>query len=103
MHPSAHPLQFHPVAPWLVAALLAGCGSLPSTTSTGSAGSSANPESSVTEVTGAPGVGGFLWQEYNSLVYEHIILSILTIGLVGFMLDRLMFTIQELVSFGDKR
>lgn len=54
MHPSAHPLQFHPVAPWLVAALLAGCGSLPSTTSTGSAGSSANPESSVTEVTGAP-------------------------------------------------
>jgi nitrate/nitrite transport system permease protein len=32
-------------------------------------------------LTGAPGVGGFLWQEYNSLVYEHIILSILTIGI----------------------
>jgi nitrate/nitrite transport system permease protein len=41
-------------------------------------------------LTGAPGVGGFLWQEYNSLIYEHIILCILTIGLVGFMLDRLM-------------
>ena len=26
-------------------------------------------------LTGAPGVGGFLWQEYNSLVYSHIILS----------------------------
>lgn len=41
-------------------------------------------------LTGRPGVGGFLWQEYNALVYEHIILSIITIGLVGFGLDRLM-------------
>jgi nitrate/nitrite transport system permease protein len=41
-------------------------------------------------LTGAPGVGGFLWQEYNSLIYEHIILCILTIGFVGFGLDRLM-------------
>ena len=41
-------------------------------------------------LTGAPGIGGFLWQEYNSLIYEHIILCILTIGVVGFLLDRLM-------------
>ncbi len=41
-------------------------------------------------LTGAPGVGGFLWQEYNALIYEHILLCILTIGLVGFGLDRLM-------------
>lgn len=41
-------------------------------------------------LTGAPGVGGFLWQEYNSLVYSHIILAIVTIGVVGFLLDRLM-------------
>jgi nitrate/nitrite transport system permease protein len=41
-------------------------------------------------LTGAPGVGGFLWQEYNSLIYEHLILCIVTIGLVGFALDRLM-------------
>ena len=41
-------------------------------------------------LTGVPGVGGFLWQEYNSLIYEHIILCILTIGFVGFALDRLM-------------
>jgi nitrate/nitrite transport system permease protein len=41
-------------------------------------------------LTGRPGVGGFLWQEYNALIYEHIILCIVTIGLVGFMLDRLM-------------
>ena len=41
-------------------------------------------------LTGTPGVGGFLWQEYNSLVYAHILLAILTIGIVGFLLDRLM-------------
>ena len=41
-------------------------------------------------LTGTPGVGGFLWQEYNSLIYSHILLSIVTIGLVGFALDRLM-------------
>src|SRR5262252_2760052 len=41
-------------------------------------------------LTGTPGVGGFLWQEYNSLVYSHIILSVLTIGAIGFLLDRLM-------------
>ena len=41
-------------------------------------------------LTGAPGIGGFLWQEYNSLVYAHILLAILTIGVIGFVLDRLM-------------
>ena len=45
-------------------------------------------------LTGSPGVGGFLWQEYNSLVYEHIILCILTIGLVGFGLDRIMSAVE---------
>jgi len=41
-------------------------------------------------LTGTPGVGGFLWQEYNSLIYSHILLAILTIGVVGFVLDRIM-------------
>ncbi len=46
-------------------------------------------------LTGRPGVGGFLWQEYNSLIYEHIILCIITIGLVGFVLDRLMSLVES--------
>ena len=46
-------------------------------------------------LTGAPGVGGFLWQEYNSLIYEHLILCIITIGVVGFLLDRLMSMIES--------
>ena len=46
-------------------------------------------------LTGRPGVGGFLWQEYNALIYEHIILCILTIGVVGFVLDRLMSVVER--------
>ena len=45
-------------------------------------------------LTGTPGVGGFLWQEYNSLVYSHIILSVITIGAVGLALDRLMELVE---------
>lgn len=41
-------------------------------------------------LTGTPGIGGFLWQEYNSLIYAHILLAIVTIGVIGFALDRLM-------------
>jgi nitrate/nitrite transport system permease protein len=41
-------------------------------------------------LTGTPGVGGFLWQEYNSAIAAHILLCILTIGLVGLLLDRMM-------------
>jgi nitrate/nitrite transport system permease protein len=46
-------------------------------------------------LTGSPGLGGFLWQEYNSLVYSHILLSVLTIGLIGFGLDRLMSVVER--------
>jgi len=46
-------------------------------------------------LTGAPGVGGFLWQEYNALIYEHIILCIVVIGLVGYGLDSLMGMVQK--------
>jgi nitrate/nitrite transport system permease protein len=46
-------------------------------------------------LTGKPGVGGFLWQQYNALSYAHIILCILTIGIVGFVLDRLMSLVES--------
>jgi nitrate/nitrite transport system permease protein len=50
-------------------------------------------------LTGAPGIGGFLSQEYNSLVYSHILLSIITIGLIGFLLDRLMGVVERRFRF----
>jgi nitrate/nitrite transport system permease protein len=43
---------------------------------------------------GKPGVGGFLWQQYNANSYAHIILSILTIGVIGYVLDRLMSVVE---------
>lgn len=46
-------------------------------------------------LTGAPGVGGFLWQEYNANHYAQIILSILSIGLIGLFLDRLMSLVES--------
>jgi nitrate/nitrite transport system permease protein len=45
-------------------------------------------------LTGTPGIGGFLWQEYNSLVYAHILLAIVTIGVIGFALDRAMGAVE---------
>ncbi|HMH50261.1 MAG TPA: hypothetical protein VK548_08520, partial [Candidatus Acidoferrum sp.] len=51
-------------------------------------------------LTGTPGVGGFLWQEYNSLVYSHIILSVVTIGAIGLLLDRLMGVVEARVKVG---
>ena len=46
-------------------------------------------------LTGMPGVGGFLWQQYNANSYAHIILCILTIGVVGYVLDRLMSVVKS--------
>jgi nitrate/nitrite transport system permease protein len=45
-------------------------------------------------LTGAPGLGGFLWQEYNALNYRHIVMCVVAIGLIGFLLDRLMSLVE---------
>lgn len=46
-------------------------------------------------LTGRIGIGNFLWNEYNNGLYTSIILSILTIGIVGFMLDRGMSLLEK--------
>lgn len=43
---------------------------------------------------GKPGIGGFLWQQYNANSFAHIILSIIMIGVVGFVLDRAMSWVE---------
>ncbi|WP_199688192.1 ABC transporter permease [Noviherbaspirillum sedimenti] len=52
-----------------------------------------------------PGLGKFVWDEFqngssNSL--GRIMVAVFTIGFVGFLLDRVMHTLQQLVSFGDR-
>lgn len=46
-------------------------------------------------LTGRPGIGGFLFQQYNAGLYSHIILSILVIGLVGLIIDRGMSAVEN--------
>ena len=46
-------------------------------------------------LTGAPGLGGFLWQEYNALNYKHIVMCVVAIGLIGFVLDRIMSWVES--------
>jgi len=53
-----------------------------------------------------PGLGKFIWDEFqngSSDSLARILVAVFTIGIIGFLLDRVMFTIQSLVSFGDKR
>ena len=52
-----------------------------------------------------PGLGKFVWDEFqngssNSL--GRIMVAVLTIGFIGFMLDKLMLTVQRKVSW-DKQ
>jgi nitrate/nitrite transport system permease protein len=53
-----------------------------------------------------PGLGKFIWDEFQNGSSEslaRILVAVFTIGIVGFLLDRVMLTVQSLVSFGDKR
>jgi len=53
-----------------------------------------------------PGLGKFIWDEFQNGSSEslaRILVAVFTIGIIGFLLDRVMFTVQSLVNFGDKR
>lgn len=53
-----------------------------------------------------PGLGKFVWDEFqngSSQSLSKIMVAVLTIGIIGFLLDRLMLTLQSLVTFSDKR
>jgi len=50
-----------------------------------------------------PGLGKFVWDEFQNGSSEslaRIVVAVLTIGIVGFFLDRTMVTLQRLASFG---
>jgi nitrate/nitrite transport system permease protein len=53
-----------------------------------------------------PGLGKFVWDEFqngSSQSLAKIMVAVLTIGLVGFMLDRLMFAVQQAFTFSSNR
>lgn len=53
-----------------------------------------------------PGLGKFVWDEFqngSSVSLARIMVAVLTIGIIGFGLDRIMYTLQSAFTFTDKR
>ncbi|MEO9780114.1 MAG: ABC transporter permease [Sedimentitalea sp.] len=53
-----------------------------------------------------PGLGKFVWDEFqngSSQSLARIMVAVLTIGIIGFLLDRLMFAIQSMFTFSNNR
>lgn len=51
-----------------------------------------------------PGLGKFVWDEFqngSSESLSRIMVAVFTIGIIGFLLDRIMATLQALASFGE--
>jgi nitrate/nitrite transport system permease protein len=51
-----------------------------------------------------PGLGKFVWDEFQnggSASLGRIMVAVLTIGCIGFLLDRIMLTLQKVFSFGE--
>jgi len=51
-----------------------------------------------------PGLGKFVWDEFqngSSQSLGKIMVAVFTIGIIGFMLDRIMLTLQKYFSYGD--
>tara|TARA_R110002110_G_scaffold203859_2_gene415059 strand:- start:11107 stop:12189 length:1083 start_codon:yes stop_codon:yes gene_type:complete len=53
-----------------------------------------------------PGLGKFVWDEFqngSSQSLAKIIVAVLTIGIIGFLLDRVMYALQSLFTFSNNR
>lgn len=53
-----------------------------------------------------PGLGKFVWDEFQNGSTDslsRLMVAVFTIGIIGFMLDRVMFTIQSMVNFSGRR
>ena len=53
-----------------------------------------------------PGLGKFVWDEFqngSSQSLGRIMVAVFTIGVIGFLLDRIMLALQKCFSFGESR
>ncbi len=53
-------------------------------------------------LTGGIGIGFWIWDEYNNLNYDNIIIGIIIVGLIGFILDVLMGRIADYFDYTKK-
>lgn len=52
-------------------------------------------------LVGGTGIGYFVWNEWNNLSITNVIVAILTIGLVGMVLDQILAAFQRAVTFPE--
>jgi nitrate/nitrite transport system permease protein len=51
-------------------------------------------------LTGGVGIGFWVWDEWNNLKVEHIIIAIFTIGIVGLLLEQALVLVARRFSYG---
>ncbi|PWK38628.1 nitrate ABC transporter permease [Cupriavidus plantarum] len=51
-------------------------------------------------LTGGTGIGFWLWDEWNNLKVEHIVIAIFIIGVVGLILEHLLLALARRFSYG---
>jgi nitrate/nitrite transport system permease protein len=52
-------------------------------------------------LTGGVGIGFWVWDEWNNLNVQHILIAIFVIGVVGLLLEQLLITVARRFSFED--
>lgn len=52
-------------------------------------------------LVGGTGIGYFVWNEWNNLSITNVICAILFIGLVGMVLDQILYRLSRLVTYAD--
>ncbi len=52
-------------------------------------------------LTGGVGIGFWVWDEWNNLKVEHIIIAIFVIGIVGLLLEQLLLLVARRFSYGS--
>ncbi len=52
-------------------------------------------------LTGGVGIGFWVWDEWNNLNVQHIIIAIFVIGIVGLALEQFLITVAKRFSFDD--
>ncbi|SDC41798.1 nitrate/nitrite transport system permease protein [Cupriavidus sp. YR651] len=52
-------------------------------------------------LTGGTGIGFWLWDEWNNLKVEHIVIAIFIIGVVGLVLEHLLLALARRFSYGN--
>jgi nitrate/nitrite transport system permease protein len=53
-------------------------------------------------LTGGVGIGFWVWDEWNNLNVQHILIAIFVIGVVGLLLEQLLITIAKRFSFSEE-